>query len=712
MNSEQNVTPAGAGQNDPSKHISMELLANGAKVTGMTLDGTRLILTIEAELAESQIKAPQSAATIVQPRPQDKTDAFLGGLAAVPDAPLPPVNAPDPAPPATSTPRVANPMPVPPMSLADTQIVQQPFQTEMAPEPAAFAPEPVEFPGMESPVSLGLPPSSAAAVPPAPAVAPIDDGIPSLSLGFDSSEGGSDALRPLPPEPTVGMSLSPDTAVAPSLDHKAEFIAEESSQTISLGLDDISGALTSDPFADGLSANEATLPEQQKAATISLDTDSPFAVSENKPELAAPALSPESETATISLDTDPAFAIPESKPEPAAPAFPAASEAATISLDTDPPFAIPTSKPEPAAPAFPAASEAATISLDTDPPFAIPTSKPEPAASALPAASEAATISLDTDPPFAVPENKPGPAAPPVEPSISLGFGDDLDSAGGSLMSPEMEPSPAPQPDINPEIGISLGSDTSDAGNMQLGFGDMPSLGGASASADTGGGPTLEMGGLGDSSLFLGDAPPQPSLTDDGPAITETWNPGLAGLQTAAQGESRIAADFGEMPNIGLSPAPSPLMDSGTDLEMPASLEESNALGGERHGEPQPAMSFGLDAPEPIGDSSTSAAMSSPALAPALPPPPPPPPPTPEPVEKTGRGWDVEPKTPPAELKKPQSEAKPAEEKKPNEAGGTTVLIRYTCPKCKTQGMQAVDKVGTVVNCSNCGKAMRLVMKK
>ena len=44
--------------------------------------------------------------------------------------------------------------------------------------------------------------------------------------------------------------------------------------------------------------------------------------------------------------------------------------------------------------------------------------------------------------------------------------------------------------------------------------------------------------------------------------------------------------------------------------------------------------------------------------------------------------------------------------------GGTTVLIRYTGPTCKTQGMQAVDKVGTVVNCSNCGKAMRLVMKK
>ncbi|MCD8138684.1 MAG: hypothetical protein LUE17_02705, partial [Planctomycetaceae bacterium] len=62
----------------------------------------------------------------------------------------------------------------------------------------------------------------------------------------------------------------------------------------------------------------------------------------------------------------------------------------------------------------------------------------------------------------------------------------------------------------------------------------------------------------------------------------------------------------------------------------------------------------------------------------------------------------------------PQPEPQPGAGKEPSkpEAGSTTVLIRYTCPKCKTQGMQAVDKVGTVVNCSNCGKAMRLVMKK
>lgn len=67
-------------------------------------------------------------------------------------------------------------------------------------------------------------------------------------------------------------------------------------------------------------------------------------------------------------------------------------------------------------------------------------------------------------------------------------------------------------------------------------------------------------------------------------------------------------------------------------------------------------------------------------------------------------------------LRPPEAE-KPAAKQQPSanetkDGGGTTVLIRYTCPKCKTQGMQAVDKVGTVVNCSNCGKAMRLVMKK
>ena len=117
-----------------------------------------------------------------------------------------------------------------------------------------------------------------------------------------------------------------------------------------------------------------------------------------------------------------------------------------------------------------------------------------------------------------------------------------------------------------------------------------------------------------------------------------------------------------------------------------AITESSSAIGGERHGEPQPTLSFGLDSfgkivPPPLPVSRPEVGYVS---EPAVPDPAPAPAPTPLPEPDVSRG----------------------------ETGGTTVLIRYTCPKCKTQGMQAVDKVGTVVNCSNCGKAMRLVMKK
>ncbi len=99
------------------------------------------------------------------------------------------------------------------------------------------------------------------------------------------------------------------------------------------------------------------------------------------------------------------------------------------------------------------------------------------------------------------------------------------------------------------------------------------------------------------------------------------------------------------------------------DLAM---SEESSVLGGARHGEPQPAISFG---------------------------------------QEPGCGFGQEPPLP-----QPFREEEPAPPSAPEP--GTGVLIRYTCPKCRTQGMQAVDKVGTVVTCSNCGKAMRLVMKK
>ncbi|MDR2390644.1 MAG: hypothetical protein LBE84_03040 [Planctomycetota bacterium] len=122
--------------------------------------------------------------------------------------------------------------------------------------------------------------------------------------------------------------------------------------------------------------------------------------------------------------------------------------------------------------------------------------------------------------------------------------------------------------------------------------------------------------------------------------------------------DADIRKDDNKKPQAGFSGWPETTADDGSSI-----------LGGARHGEPQPSLSFSFEPTPPV-----SPPPSSPA-------------------------------------EKPQHHSAP-EAKKPVETGNTTVLIRYTCPKCKTQGMQEVDKVGAVVNCSNCGKAMRLVMKK
>lgn len=112
-----------------------------------------------------------------------------------------------------------------------------------------------------------------------------------------------------------------------------------------------------------------------------------------------------------------------------------------------------------------------------------------------------------------------------------------------------------------------------------------------------------------------------------------------------------------------------------------AAQEESSAVGGDRHGEPQPSLGFSFNS---FSDEfATFKAATPPAR-----------------------------EQPAPELESGKDEEKDTESARKREPGATTVLIRYTCPKCKTQGMQAVDKVGTVVTCSNCGKAMRLIMKK
>jgi len=38
-------------------------------------------------------------------------------------------------------------------------------------------------------------------------------------------------------------------------------------------------------------------------------------------------------------------------------------------------------------------------------------------------------------------------------------------------------------------------------------------------------------------------------------------------------------------------------------------------------------------------------------------------------------------------------------------------MIRFTCPRCSTVGVQSSDRVGAVVTCQTCGKAMRLTLK-
>lgn len=158
------------------------------------------------------------------------------------------------------------------------------------------------------------------------------------------------------------------------------------------------------------------------------------------------------------------------------------------------------------------------------------------------------------------------------------------------------------------------------------------------------------------------------------------------------------------------------------EIDIPALSEESNTVGGDRHGEPMPAMAFGLDLSDPEPVAGPVAAPLPPLPPRAEPEPQPEPEPEAEPEPAAKAEPEPEPVAPPP-LPEPEPQPAPLPPPPPlppfpGDDGeepsnpGTTVLIRYTCPKCKTQGMQAVDKVGTVVNCSNCGKPMRLVMKK
>lgn len=242
--------------------------------------------------------------------------------------------------------------------------------------------------------------------------------------------------------------------------------------------------------------------------------------------------------------------------------------------------------------------------------------------------------------------------------------------------------------------------------------------------------PAIPASGLG-----LASPSPVQTLTSTGPVVppplpvqesaqekqidTPTpWQAPELTSEDSAKDVTHFATTDGTTPSDDAKPEPEmtepSILESLSNEELTLS-EESSVIGGVRHGEPQPSISFGQDTSDlsvhkDKDEDKTKPAATAHSSEPT------------EPEAQKPREQTEKPQDKPSVAPQPKpDEAKPAEEKekentqpeKPSApGGGTTVLIRYTCPKCKTQGMQAVDKVGTVVNCSNCGKAMRLVMKK
>lgn len=186
--------------------------------------------------------------------------------------------------------------------------------------------------------------------------------------------------------------------------------------------------------------------------------------------------------------------------------------------------------------------------------------------------------------------------------------------------------------------------------------------------------------------LSLDPAPSAPTLSLE-PTPAPASEPGLLldPTPTAAPALSLEPAPAAqqEAPTLSLEPKenePS-LQNWGAPIspsEPPVVADESSIIGGDRHGEPQPTMDFSVAPPEP---------EAPPAPAPL---------PEPPPIPMPGAPAD------------PQSQ----DEAQDQPSGSTTVLVRFTCPKCQTRGMLPINKVDSVVQCTNCGKKMHLKMKK
>ena len=640
------------------KHISMELTADGARVTNLSLHGSRLILTIEAELADSELRASDATgadaiAAAFRPRaavddPHKDTD-FLSRPSSVGAPSL------GKASPANTGPG--------PLSMGSENLPPAPaaaFEPSV-PKSMAIPPEQITQSMDYSGMGIGLAPG------PAPVMEPV--------LEPDSGLTASDT-QPLTFDQAFREPLEADFSAAPSVPpmEPVRELTETWDESVperapSLRFDD-PGAAPSAPDT-GFSAapapvEPAPVPAPAPDATLPL----PGLGFADAPVQAAPApmLTPEPD-ATLPL---PGLGFADA-PAQAAPA-------PMLTPEPDATLPLPgLGFADASAPAAPA-----------------PVLTPAPDA-ALPLPG----LGFADAPAQAAPAPVLTPAPDAALPMPGLGFADAPAQA------------PAPRTSESARREIKLGDDpfapapgfatpgappAAPAPIAELRLGDDDSLapagqwGGGAPAAEAPPAPMMENWEHG--SLRLGDTPP-PFGGTPGPLAMSEDSSAVGG---ARHGEPLPAISFGSDP-IALEPTPAPLVSEPApvpheqapafDFAAPAPAMQPGA----------PATPIGFDNPpllDPIvaGSMLAEEAPTQMAMRPQeTPPPPRQPEPRPEPA-KTGESGRM------------------GGGDKGKAEGGTTVLIRYTCPKCKTQGMQAVDKVGTVVNCSNCGKAMRLVMKK
>lgn len=687
-----------------SRQIALDLNAEGARVTSLFLDGTKLFISIEAELSDSHI------------RPKNQEDQ--ASLDVAPGA----------------RPDVAD---------ADESDINLEVEPLPAPKPK---PEP-------KPEAKPLPsaPSSATGIP-----APGLD----FSLAEDDDEEVVDALQ----APGGSEALPPPAKLPRTSDR---FTREAPAKTISLGsLDDDGDANDPDstqpsfaPVPETISLDSEPLPlrPSQRVATepktISLGDDllTPLQTSLPEPTPPAPeipgpsislgdpdeislnALLPDTESTTPALEpvdaiNDEALQLdlgidfsqkPEDAPKLAEAGQPALS-VPDLSLGIDDgqqeasppqPPAKPRSVPE-TAKEISLGEDSSEFALDLDKPLqpSLATETPMPIMETW----DPSTISLDTPMPSALGAMTEESSAiggdrhgEPL-PAISFGIGD--------AEPPPAVPQPMAAPSMAPVPGLSLAPEPE-----------------APVSADTPPAPAPAVPGISltpePAPLSLDLAPPPapaPAPISLEPQAPSPLSPAPAPLSLEPQA-APAPISLSPEPQAPVPPAPAPLSlepmapppsptpaPLSLEPQIPAAPSLDLAPPAPKAPEPAPAdKGSGIGLAPPLAPSALKANLVDAIPSQAAPAPEPP---QPAPAQtNSGLGLDSpaapQSPVPPPPAPAPAPSAPPAEEKKP-EAGGTTVLIRYTCPKCKTQGMQAVDKVGTVVNCSNCGKAMRLVMKK